>query len=221
MRKLLVFANPYSAIDHEGLPSGSFPADPVHMAGNLGWAGARIDAANTKVHQHADAKRHPQFDRSSDRSLPQTTRWAFHDLAEPIELPDTPHYRMGLRCGDLVPGDAYTSAAAGLVSHRDPVSVLAEKRANAIEAFVAERGEEPAFAKDPEELDPWPDLAGPCNALLEQRRAARERVSSPTHAMFSGPIVIDGLGLNIASSDAASVTSAPSGAGPAGDPSAA
>jgi hypothetical protein len=132
-RELRVFANPYSALDHEGRPAGAYPYDPIeHHGDDLMYVGA-----TRHVKKIADA--HPKglhgviHDRTWDYATEATT------------IPNTLHYRRGIQHGDLVPADLETHMEAGLPreTFRDPIEVLREKRAGALAHHEREHGETP------------------------------------------------------------------------------
>lgn len=168
---LNVLANPYSAIDHDGIPSGTCPADPQHGAGALRWPGARIDVSETRLLPHPDQNSvHPK---SQDRSQPQITRWAFS--AEPEVIPATHHYVVAVRDGDLVAADEPTAKRCG-IPFVEPMLVLATRRLDAILEFKAAYNKEPAFAKEPK-LDPWAELAPVSEEIARQRAEAKAQAA--------------------------------------------
>ncbi len=160
LKTLLVFANPYAAIDHNGIPSGSCPSDPEHGGGSLRWPGAVIDQDLTKAEilhwEHRGA-----------RSPDQTTRFKFS--TEPERIVDTQHHRMCLRCGDLIAADEAT-AKAGQKDFVKPMAALRAARDLSIMKYRAEQGHDPAFVSDPL-LDPWPELGKPEEKNTKPRSA--------------------------------------------------
>lgn len=147
-KPLLVYANPYAATDHDGIPSGSCPADPEHSGGDLAWPGAAIDTAETKLEIM-------KFDDRGARSPHQTTRWKFS--REPVPTPNTQHACSKIRNLELIAADEETARSAG-VKFEDPMKALAKERAREIAHWISYYGQPPAFALDPT-LDPWPELA--------------------------------------------------------------
>ncbi len=146
---LKVVANPYCALDHEGVPCGAYPFDPEHGAGAMRNVGARIDTARTRVlvKGHEMPFKGRKYPLSGGGA--QRTFWAY-DLS-PQDVPDCAHYRAGIRSGDIFPGDEATARAVG-ATWRLPAEALSEAREEAIATWRANSGEDPAF-------DLWGDLA--------------------------------------------------------------
>lgn len=191
-KNLLVYPNPYAAVDHEGLPSGVVAGCPEHGQGGLVYPGASVDEGRTVLLDHpdvaekaagsaADRQLAALLDRDKARSRPQRTRWKFS--REPVPLPATAHYLRCLRDGDLVPADEATSTAVGL-RHRDPLLALAEARQRAVDEWVAAHAAQPRFALEPEE-DVWPDLAPLCEAIVSRRDEARAAAAKAASAAAS------------------------------------
>lgn len=124
-RELVVFANPWVALDHKGRACGACACDPVHHTPDRRFVGAEVDMERTKL------LRNP---RPGDvlRSVPQDTVWKFD--TGPVKLPITGYYKDKIRKGDLIAADAETAALAG-IAFVDPTKTLAAAKASAIQAF--------------------------------------------------------------------------------------
>ncbi len=131
MQMLLVYPNPWSAFDKDGVPCGVCPRDPEADAGGPGlFVGARVDKTRTKVlqdfaAQHGGGARGAKLAAHELRSPMQRTLYSYmgvasdaDDLAEllaakdPIEVPATKYYRDRLVEGSLVAADEATAKAA-------------------------------------------------------------------------------------------------------------
>jgi hypothetical protein len=147
-----VLPNPYSALDHEGIPCGAFPFDPVHGGGARRWVGATIasalldEEAAKKARQGAVVvgRRAESF-----VATPQRTLYAF-DLT-PQAVLATPHYRMGARMGEIFPVDVESARALG-VDFVPPLEKLAGARAHAIAEWTAQHGTPPDTSRWPANL---------------------------------------------------------------------
>lgn len=180
LRTLRVYPNPYSFIDHEGRPHGTFDADPIQHDPNARKIGV------------VSFKATPLSIRSTDKG---DDRPSIHDVLfsysdEVQVLPDgngvehgpSAHARMGLKQGArvvketrkdkdgketltwsivlpgaLVAADEETAKSVGL-PFGDPVTLLAAAREDAIKRWTADYGEPPAFATDPDYEAHVPEL---------------------------------------------------------------
>lgn len=131
MQTLLVYPNPWSAFDKNGVPCGVCPRDPEADAGGPGqFVGARVDRKNTKVLQdfaaiHGGGGRGAKMAAHELRSPMQTTHYEYMGVAsldpelavslaakDPIEIPATKYYKERLREGSLIAATQATAAAA-------------------------------------------------------------------------------------------------------------
>lgn len=115
---LLVFPNPFAALDSDGEPAAVLPR--VDLPGAL--VGARVD-----------------HERSRDGALKY-----FFDLSQPVQLPDLPAYRAALRSGDLLPANEATARLVGRPFVAPP-DALREAEERAAARWRAETGEDPPF----------------------------------------------------------------------------
>lgn len=115
---LLVFPNPFAALDSDGDPAAVFPR--VDLPSLL--VGARVD---------------------HERSKDGATKF-FFDLSKPVQLPDLPTYRNALRSGDLLPADEATARLIGR-PFVPPQQALREAELRAAARWRAETGEDPPF----------------------------------------------------------------------------
>jgi hypothetical protein len=139
MQTLLVYPNPWSAFDKNGVPCGVCPRDPVVDAGGPGqFVGARIDPKNTKVLQdfaalHGGGARGAKLARHELRSPMQATFYEYLGIAsqdpelaeqmaskDPVEIPSTKYYRDRLQEGSLIAADQATAKAARLNVFTEP-----------------------------------------------------------------------------------------------------
>lgn len=144
---LLVYPNPWLALDKNGVPCAVCPRDPDKDAGGpLQFVGARIDRGKTRVTQ--------KLEKGDDlRSPLQTTQYEYMGIAaddpelrqklfalDPIEIPSTRYYRERLRdrsllssnevCAEVVRRTAFEAEEAKRVQ-ADTERVLAELEAKA------------------------------------------------------------------------------------------
>jgi hypothetical protein len=168
-RTLRVYPNPYVFIDHEGRPAGAFDMDPVGHNPDAKKIGISGHTSKTIEERHAARgdDRHSLHDLVNQYS------------AEIQEIPDgdgvrlgaSQHARMGILHGSRVkevrdekgavvqrvlelPGalicaDQGTADAVG-IPFADPMAMLRAARAKAIEDWLANYGEPPAFALEPD-----------------------------------------------------------------------
>jgi len=107
---LLVYPNPYGALDAEGMPNGIVRFDPVHGAGSLDFIGANA-AFEKEVRR--DARGRPLGPRDAPEVLPLRTRRIEFNLI-PQRLPHTDYHVSQIRSGDLIPVDEPTAKICGL-----------------------------------------------------------------------------------------------------------
>lgn len=156
--------NPFSHLDHEGQPAGTFPFDPDHALGARRWVGARIDlspAPDGKPKTRAiaqpwdlTAKGMVGGRMTSVRvgSTPdQRTVYAFDLSTAGQPLPDSEHYARGVRHGDIIAADQ-TTAVRCSVKLVEMSTALRAAAAKAIAQWIAEQGEPPPVEAWPEAL---------------------------------------------------------------------
>lgn len=162
MQKLLrVFPNPFSALDHQGLPAGTYALDPTHGNGSRGWVGARVDRSpaadgspkTRPLPQPGDLQKTIRSPDGSTRVVhvdraPRKRIVFAHDVEVATPVPDLPHYRFGLRGGNLLVGDAATAKIVG-VPFTDPKAALKTAATRAIATWTKTYGE-------PAPVDTWP-----------------------------------------------------------------
>lgn len=155
MQTLLVYPNPWSAFDKNGVPCGVCPRDPDADAGGPGqYVGARVDKKNTKVLQdfaalHGGGARGAALAKHELRSPIQATFYEYMgvpsqdpELAEllakkdPIEIPATKYYRDRLQEGSLIAANAETAKAARLRGFTPPKDFFAFKRLKALDGAL-------------------------------------------------------------------------------------
>ncbi len=135
-KKIRVFPNPYTYIDHLGRPAGRLPFDGFEHSPSPGSVGASItdvvkvqSAVNMRV-AGVDMEVNPaQHD----------TRITYSK--DPVEIPKTHYYLDAIRRRDLIAADKETAAEAG-VKFEDPSVALSRYRSEAIARFDAETAED-------------------------------------------------------------------------------
>jgi hypothetical protein len=146
MQTLLVYPNPWSAFDKNGVPCGVCPRDPEADAGGPGqYVGARVDKDRTKILQdfaaiHGGGGRGAKLAKHELRSPMQATYYQYMGVAssdpklaellaakDPIEIPATKYYRDRLQEGSLIPATAETAQAARLRGFTAPKDFFALK----------------------------------------------------------------------------------------------
>lgn len=166
---LRVFPNPFAFLDHEGLPAATFPFDPIHHSPDRRWVGAVVDRSpgpdgkpktrhlpqpgdlttairDTRPGAPPGAIRRVHVDRAPRKRIV----WVHSvDLEAPHVVPDTPHYRFGLREQSLLPADPETAEKAG-VPYLEPGRALLEAAKKAIADWTQAYGSPPS-------ADDWPD----------------------------------------------------------------
>lgn len=171
MQTLLVYPNPWSAFDKNGVPCGVCPRDPEADAGGPGmFVGARVDKARTKVlqdfaAQHGGGARGVKLAAHELRSPMQATFYSYMGVAsddeklaellaakEPIEVPATKYYRDRLVEGSLIAGDEATAKAAR-VFFVPPQDFFARKGPQPTEAAPSELPETPGANPLPQSPD--------------------------------------------------------------------
>ena len=123
VKTLLVFANPYLHLDHEGRLAGRCQAEPMPIPGALRFVGAAFHSATD-----ASVKKFPEGDPRGSHT--QDTVFSFS--AEASSVDPSPYYLQKLRSGELL--------AAG-EDGGPPWHELARARNAAIENAKAHHGE--------------------------------------------------------------------------------
>lgn len=135
-KKIRVFPNPYTYIDHLGRPAGRLPFDGFEHSPNPGFVGAAI--SNVVKIQSAMTAR--------VAGVEMEVNPAQHDMritysADAVEIPKTHYYLDAIRRLDLIPADKETAQEAG-VKFEDPKKTLNDFRSEAIKRFDAETAED-------------------------------------------------------------------------------
>lgn len=153
---LLVFPNPFAALDSDGDPAAAFP---------------RVDLPNLLVGARVD----------HERSKDGATKF-FFDLSKPVQLPDLPTYRNALRSGDLLPADEATARLIGR-PFVAPQKALQEAEMRAAARWRAETGEDPPFIVKEREgaaiEGPRTDLTSTSASLAEATHSASSSGDTP------------------------------------------
>jgi len=131
---LLVYPNPFIALDHDGMPAGACQCD---MAEHVGmtvrkWVGAELDAAGTFLLEKLSAEE------LRYRDARQQTRFKF-DFSAPTMLPVTEYYKDRLRGSEILCADK-ASAKLGGLEFVAPIEALAKSKADAAKKWIAMHG---------------------------------------------------------------------------------
>jgi hypothetical protein len=164
LKTLLVFANPYGQLDHEGRPACAVQYEPDVINGD---ASLRYVGAVRSATEIAAAK--PALGILAQHDL----TWEFS--TEPTVVASTHYYHSALRHGDLVAANPETWKAAGLPAdaYVDPKIKLARNKAAAIANWQAHYGEDPSAT-----VEHWGDFHGSPAAATK----AALRFTAPTAA---------------------------------------
>ncbi len=129
---LRVFPNPWAVIDHNGLPCGTVPFDPVHGGGARRWVGARIESATPENKPRVLMQKPVKKGGAPVRLMSEDEiihpRWSF-ELTEPTLLPLHLYYLGAIRTGELLAADAATAELAGVKFIERDAALLAAFRA--------------------------------------------------------------------------------------------
>lgn len=135
-KKLRVFPNPWTYIDHLGRPAGRLPPDGYEDSPSARAIGAEI----TDVFETQKAMMMRVAGVDMIVNPPQHDHRITYSK-DAVEIPNTPYYRYAVKGLELVAADAETAAVCG-VKFEDPTKALARLRDTAIKAFNAETGED-------------------------------------------------------------------------------
>lgn len=173
---LMVWANPYHALDHFGRPSGHVARE--RTPGTLGHAGyvgcACVASAPIEV------------EKGSAASPDQDTCW--HFSREAVKVLDSAYYRGAVRNGELFPADEKTAKCSSsgdvTVKFESLDSALAKSKAEAFGKWRA------AFGEDPEVVDPYerPKPNGMEAPADVAARSGQDRVAKPSDAGPNQPV---------------------------------
>lgn len=173
-KTILVYGNPFAALDHKGQPCGCYPFDPDHNGGSRRWIGASINMEasqeRTKDEALKGAKAQTPMRITANgvtviEAIAVRSRhvFAFDLTPQPIPAPASSHYRAGVREGSLFPADEASAKALGVPAKdlRDPLELLAQARDAAIQLWIDQHGEPPP-------VDEWPANLQPLAVLAEE-----------------------------------------------------
>jgi hypothetical protein len=198
---LRVLPNPFAHLDHEGLPAGTFPFDPIHHSPDRRWVGAVVDRSpgldgqpktrhlpqagdltaaikDTRPGAAKGAIRRVHVDRAPRKRIV----WAHAvEPGSPHLLPSTPHYLFGLRERSLIPADK-ASATKAAVPFVEPVLALKQAADKAIADWTQTYGEPPP-------TDDWPPNLRAAAGLPElvEPEAPAPPASTPTPPAEAAP----------------------------------
>lgn len=169
-RTLRVLPNPWTHIDHRGLPAGVVRFDYHEHNTQRGWVGARIATATKTSGAFSEVVNGKVFTTGTDV---HEIEWEF--ATEPVTLPNTGYYRSAVLGDGLVAADKETAIACGIRAEEfeAPAVHLAKKRAEAIAEFDAHNGEGAfdALAEDRKPVVVAPAAPTPVPALAKLKPA--------------------------------------------------
>lgn len=123
-KTLLVWPNPFHAVDHEGKPAGVLPYEPV---GN----GVTTFDERRFVGALLKSEVLQKFPRGDARENVQRTWFEFAD--EAVRVPSTPYYKAAIARGEIFAADAPSAKLCGIVdSFLEPGPLLERARDEAI-----------------------------------------------------------------------------------------
>lgn len=159
-RTLLVWPNPFHALDHEGHPAGVLSYEPTGD-GVKTFDARRFIGATLESRITAKA-----IEGTAQQSMQRT--W-FKYLDEPTEVPETPYYKHAIARGEIFAADAASAARAGITIGFVEPSVLLERcRKEAVEAYERNPPHEDLDGLAPDELVKF--TFGPMTGAVEQRK---------------------------------------------------
>ena len=182
-RPLVVWPNPFHALDHKGRPACAVRLDPDVSAGERRYIGAACKAELLRKFTDED---HPGAAVADDHAGHYDVTFDFEFA--PVEVPDTGYHRDRIRDGELIPGNkssARRSWAGGIKREfEEPIALLKRERDAASELWSQEHDGEEAPAAKIEVAAPKPKPA----PSAEPSKAADEKpVDASRAARGLGP----------------------------------
>ncbi len=135
-KKLRVFPNPWTFIDHLGRPAGRLPPDGYEDSPSAGPVGAML----TDVVEVQKTMTMRVAGQDVPVNLPQHDHRVVYSK-DSVEIPNTAYYRYAVKSREIVAADAETAAVCG-IKFEDPAKLLAYLRSISITQFDAETGED-------------------------------------------------------------------------------
>lgn len=150
---LSVLPNPHAFLDAEGAPAGAFPRDAADTGGAARYVGATVESTLLDPGETITASRRTSANAKTVAVTamlrPAREKVVFHfDTKEPVFVPNTGYYRLGLQRGEIFPADDTSAAAAGVKDWKGLEDARERAKRVAIDWHVAERGEAPPWAAD-------------------------------------------------------------------------
>lgn len=134
-RTLLVWPNPFHAVDHEGRPAGVLPYEPVGDGVNT-FDDRRFIGAMVK------AEILQKFNAGDGRQTVQRTGFVYAD--EPVRVSDTAYYRHAIARGEIFAADAASALLCGIggATFLEAAPLLERARAEAVAEWERQAHEE-------------------------------------------------------------------------------
>lgn len=163
-RTLLVYPNPFHALDHEGHPAGVLSYEPT---------GDGVKTFDSRRFIGASLQSHI-LDKAIEGTAQQTTQRTWFDYNDdPIEVPESPYYKHAIARGEIFAADAETARRAGIsLSFVDPQTLLERAKAEAIDAYERNTPHEDLDPLAPDNLVNF--SFGPMKGATEKRKLAAE-----------------------------------------------
>ncbi len=157
---LLVWPNPFHALDHEGRPAGVLSYEPTGDGSRTfdarRFVGATLQA---KITQKA-------IEGTAQQSLQRT--W-FEYLEEPTEVTATPYYKHAIARGEIFAANKETARLSGIsLGFVEPGELLERARKEAIDAYERNPPHEDLDGLAPDELVKF--TFGPMKEAVEARK---------------------------------------------------
>lgn len=178
--KLLVWPNPFHALDHEGHPAGILPVEPsgdgVKTFDDRAFVGARLNAEFTFKAIVGTAQ-----------ASEQRSKFAYTD--EPVEVPATPYYKHAIARGEIFAADDFSAKAAGIsLGYVDPAELLERARAESIEAYERNPPHEDLDGLVPDDLLFF--SFGPMKEAVAKRKKAADEIKKAVEAEQKAALAI-------------------------------
>lgn len=161
-RTLLVWPNPFHALDHEGRPAGVLSYEPTGN-GSTTFDSRRFIGADLKATILEKA-----IVGTAQQSMQRT--W-FEYLSEPVTVPESPYYKHAIARGEIFAADEETARRAGItLGFVEPGELLERAKAEVIDAYERNPPHEDLDGLAPDELVNF--TFGPMKVATENRKKA-------------------------------------------------
>jgi hypothetical protein len=159
-RTLLVYPNPFHALDHEGQPAGVLSYEPTGDGATTfderRFIGASLQHKMLSIAVQGTAQ----------HSMQRT--W-FEYLDTPVEVPESPYYTMAIARGEIFAANEETAKRAGITNgYVKPEDLLERAKAEAIDAYERNLPHDDADPLAPDALVKF--SFGPMKVATEARK---------------------------------------------------